>query len=654
MRTSAIILSFLVSTAYLTLFQAHGSTLQVVDLVWGTVSNPEKAIPGDQKIELSLVVANVGNKPVCALEAEISPKLNTRLPITSWEPGKPVKAFYQSQLASGTMATLVFRVNVLEDVRPGRYDADLKLLYRECSSTSDALPTAQHVSTVALQIYSPPSIRIVRSAWFVDGAETTVGPGSGPAVLRVYVEAPVDTPISNVEARISTPKGFSGSTLYDTFLDTIAAGRIFTLDFPLIVSEEVSVGMHQFEADIKFRNKYGTLISLRQSFNVEVLGKEELLVEAVQQTLSKGSYGSLQLIVRNKGSAPAHSVEVVLSSEDPKIRFSAQRLSLGTIQPRQTMEVKAAVYIDKSLEPSVYTATATLEYRDSFANLRAKSFKVPLAVVEEFRRGFKASASQSFLSAGAATSMELTFTNQNPYEAKEVKITLSTNNPSLTIVEGETRAVIESIRAGGTYTMPLKILATSQAGDSVSSVSASVEYRDPSGVRWVENLEVSLAVRADIDIKFRGVQLSPLKVRPGEAVDVAGDVVNEGSNIARAVVVEIGGNPPYEALGESRTVVGIVNPSQVSAFTLNFRVQSNAQPGTYNVVVKVAYRNGFGEVFERETVLRYEVVPNQTPQTTVVSGSQQRFDLQPVLAVVIAVAALAIAGISLRRRRKQG
>ncbi|MEM0442704.1 MAG: hypothetical protein QXS57_04985 [Candidatus Caldarchaeum sp.] len=653
MKALVLLLSAMVLASWFSLFEAYGLTIQVVDLSWGSPSNPEKAIPGDSNVELSVVVANIGNKPVCSLEAEILPKLNRSLPIASWETGKPLKAFLQTQLNPGTMGSLVFRVNVLEDVRPGRYEADLRLSFRECTSTSDVLPVAQMVSSIVLQIYPPPSMRIIRTTWLVDGIERSVGPGSGPAVLRIYLEAPVETSVSNVEMRISPPRGFTGKTLYDAYLERIPAGSVFVLEFPLVVSDDVRVGVHSFDAEIMYRNKYGTMVRMVQVFDVEVLGREEIVVESAAQSVAKGSYGVLKLLLKNTGSAPAYNVELVLRPDDVRISVLDDKLSVGILQPGDRREVSVNVFVDRSAETSVYTATAAIEYRDGYANHKSKEFRIAFNLVEEFRRGFKAAASQRYIYAGSSTSVELIVINENSYTVREVRITVSPDTPSVAVVEGETKAVLDSMMAGQSYVMPLKILATSQAGDSVATITALVEYRDQAGVKVAESLAVSLAVRADIDIRFKGVQLSPSRVRAGETVDVAGDVVNEGSNIARAVAVELIGAPPYEALGESRSVVGLVNPSQVSAFTLNFRVQNNAQPGKYNVVVKVSFRNGFGEVFQRETVLEYEVVQgNQLSATTVSQPVQQRFD--PILMALVAVVVLALVGLAvLRRRRKQ-
>ncbi|MEM4190068.1 MAG: hypothetical protein QW544_06105 [Candidatus Caldarchaeum sp.] len=193
-------------------YMVDGAAVQVVDVVWGSPNNPERAIPGDEDIQLSLVLANIGNKPVCTLEAEINPRLGSSLPITSWDGSHSVRAYHTGQLLPGTMATLIFHVNVGKEYAPGSYEAEAKITYRECSSTSDPLPSAQLTTRISLQVWQPPATRLVKTAWMVDGMEKPVGPGTGLAVLRLFVEAPPETSVRSVEAWLKVPPGFTQPT----------------------------------------------------------------------------------------------------------------------------------------------------------------------------------------------------------------------------------------------------------------------------------------------------------------------------------------------------------------------------------------------------------------------------------------------------------
>jgi hypothetical protein len=649
------------AAALLPVFPAPSAqTLVVVDAVWGTPSSPEKAIPGDENIQLSLVVSNIGNKPICTLEAQITPAYpGTALPFESWDGSDPIRAYMMQQIPPGSMTVLSFRLNVLKDTVPGRYPASVRLLYRECTSTQDTLPTAQTTDFFTVQIWAPPVTNFLEARWFVDGAERPVGPGTGVAVLKVSIEAPKDTSISNIEGRLSLPEGFRPAggqqSLSAVYQGVVTAGGTFSLSYPLLVSDQLKPGTYTFELTLRFRNKYGTHITNTIIFPAEVFGREELTIESSSETVIKGGLGYLPVKVRNKGTAAAYNLDLEVRADKAGILLLETSLELGALSPGQEVNVRLPVYVERLAETGLYTVTATLSYRDGLGNLRSKQFKISLNVADEFRPGLAVEAGMKYVAASAETPLELSFTNRNPYPISDVKITISTTSSQVSILEGPTSINLKTLGPGESHKIRLTILSAPAAADSISLIKASVEYRDKTSALVVENFDVPVAVRADLNLQFKGLRLSPAKVRPGEVVDLAGDVVNLGTGVARSVSVEVVGDPPFQPFGDTLSFVGLVNPSQVSAFTINFRVAEDARPGRYNVKVKATYRNGFGESFVKEEVLSYEVLPAQAVATnTVRTTAAAQGSVLQTFAPYLLVAALAVIAVATVRRRKKG
>jgi hypothetical protein len=648
------------AAALLPVFPAPSAqTLVVVDAVWGTPSSPEKAIPGDENIQLSLVVANIGNKPICTLEAQITPAYpGTALPFESWDGSDRIRAYMMQQIPPGSMTVLSFRLNVLKDTVPGRYPASVRLLYRECTSTQDTLPTAQTTDFFTVQIWAPPVTNFLEARWFVDGAERPVGPGTGVAVLKVSIEAPKDTSISNIEGRLSLPEGFRPAggqqSLSAVYQGVVTAGGTFSLSYPLLVSDQLKPGTYTFELTLRFRNKYGTHITNTIIFPSEVFGREELAIESSSETVIKGGLGYLPLKVLNKGTASAYNLNLEVRADKSGIQLLETSSELGVLSPGQEVNVRLPVYVERLAETGLYTVTATLSYRDGLGNLRSKQFKISLNVADEFRQGLAVEAGMKYVAASAETPLELSFTNRNPYPISDVKITLSTTSSQVSILEGPTSINLKTLGPGESHKIRLTILSAPAAADSISLIKASVEYRDKTSASVVENFDVPVAVRADLNLQFKGLRLSPAKVRPGEVVDLAGDVVNLGTGVARSVSVEVVGDPPFQPFGDTLSFVGLVNPSQVSAFTINFRVAEDARPGRYNVKVKATYRNGFGESFVKEEVLSYEVLPAQAVATnTVRTTAAAQGSVLQTFAPYLLVAALAVIAVATVRRRKK-
>jgi hypothetical protein len=649
------------AAALLPVFPAPSAqTLVVVDAVWGTPSSPEKAIPGDENIQLSLVVANIGNKPICTLEAQITPAYpGTALPFESWDGSDRIRAYMMQQIPPGSMTVLSFRLNVLKDTVPGRYPASVRLLYRECTSTQDTLPTAQTTDFFTVQIWAPPVTNFLEATWFVDGAERPVGPGTGVAVLKVSIEAPKDTSISNIEGRLSLPEGFRPAggqqSLSAVYQGVVTAGGTFSLSYPLLVSDQLKPGTYTFELTLRFRNKYGTHITNTIIFPAEVFGREELAIESSSETVIKGGLGYLPVKVLNKGTASAYNLDLEVRADKAGILLLETSSELGVLSPGQEVNVRLPVYVERLAETGLYTVTATLSYRDGLGNLRSKQFKISLNVADEFRPGLAVEAGMKYVAASAETPLELSFTNRNPYPISDVKITISTTSSQVSILEGPTSINLKTLGPGESHKIRLTILSAPAAADSISLIKASVEYRDKTSALVVENFDVPVAVRADLNLQFKGLRLSPAKVRPGEVVDLAGDVVNLGTGVARSVSVEVVGDPPFQPFGDTLSFVGLVNPSQVSAFTINFRVAEDARPGRYNVKVKATYRNGFGESFVKEEVLSYEVLPAQAVATnTVRTTAAAQGSVLQTFAPYLLVAALAVIAVATVRRRKKG
>jgi hypothetical protein len=648
------------AAALLPVFPAPAQTLVVVDAVWGTPSSPEKAIPGDENIQLSLVVANIGNKPICTLEAQITPAYpGTALPFESWDGSDRIRAYMMQQIPPGSMTVLSFRLNVLKDTVPGRYPASVRLLYRECTSTQDTLPTAQTTDFFTVQIWAPPVTNFLEATWFVDGAERPVGPGTGVAVLKVSIEAPKDTSISNIEGRLSLPEGFRPAggqqSLSAVYQGVVTAGGTFSLSYPLLVSDQLKPGTYTFELTLRFRNKYGTHITNTIIFPAEVFGREELAIESSSETVIKGGLGYLPVKVLNKGTASAYNLNLEVRADKAGIQLLETSSELGVLSPGQEVNVRLPVYVERLAETGLYTVTATLSYRDGLGNLRSKQFKISLNVADEFRPGLAVEAGMKYVAASAETPLELSFTNRNPYPISDVKITISTTSSQVSILEGPTSINLKTLGPGESHKIRLTILSAPAAADSISLIKASVEYRDKTSALVVENFDVPVAVRADLNLQFKGLRLSPAKVRPGEVVDLAGDVVNLGTGVARSVSVEVVGDPPFQPFGDTLSFVGLVNPSQVSAFTINFRVAEDARPGRYNVKVKATYRNGFGESFVKEEVLSYEVLPAQAVATnTVRTTAAAQGSVLQTFAPYLLVAALAVIAVATVRRRKKG
>ncbi|MEM4190069.1 MAG: CARDB domain-containing protein, partial [Candidatus Caldarchaeum sp.] len=204
----------------------------------------------------------------------------------------------------------------------------------------------------------------------------------------------------------------------------------------------------------------------RIPFTAEVTGREVVSVEARPQNLPRGVNSIISLTVENTGTAPAYNVEMDVRSDSAKIQVLLLTTTLGNLNPGQALEVRVPIYVDKTAEASVYTLTSVVTYKDGSGNKWSKSFKTSFTVSEEFQTGVRVSSSEQFVQAAAITPITISIANTNPFTISDVKITLTSPGTLLTIVEGSTTDSLPQMSSKAIHSMPLKVLATPQAGDS--------------------------------------------------------------------------------------------------------------------------------------------------------------------------------------------
>jgi hypothetical protein len=105
---------------------------------------------------------------------------------------------------------------------------------------------------------------------------------------------------------------------------------------------------------------------------------------------------------------------------------------------------------------------------------------------------------------------------------------------------------------------------------------------------------------------------------------------------------------------DSSSFIGLVNPSQVSSFNLAFQIDDTARAGTYTVIIKATYRNGFGESFTVTRNIQYRVEESPLQENNAVHVPPSNTPTLPtlLLAVVAVVSVLAgfLVGRAVRRR----
>ncbi|MDJ0269128.1 MAG: hypothetical protein NXY59_01005 [Aigarchaeota archaeon] len=653
------ILVLLISTLITTLPAGNAAAIDVLDVVWGSPESPSIASPGDRDATLTVVFMNREDVTICGIVATIGKSLGFPFPFKDREGASSIRSYLERAIAAQGIGSLQFKITIDEDALPGDYPADLRIEYRDC--TDPDFPITTLTIPIVIRVSEAPAPVFLRSVWELDGREVSVGPGMGVAMLRVELEAPRRVSMANVVARLFLEPPLTNTTggyvVETSLLKSMRSGEAFTLTFPIKLSDNVRLGTYKMRLQLTYTNQWMSKKSVELVFSASVNGREELRLGYEGLKLRAGDESALNLKLSNVGTAPIYKATVRAASGSPAaLTVIDERIEIGSLSPGKTASLRIGIQASSTALEGVYPVKITVEYRDVLGNMKVEDFQAVVDVLRPAAPGLSAEVEGNPVKAAGFPKIKITYRNINPEEVRDITISLSLRGLPISAIGGELVHYVKALAPGEAYTAVYSLAVSPAAGDGVYEAVATVRYKTAGGEERVETLSIPLVVVGDIRLVFRGVEFSPKEAEPGGIVDVAGDLINMGASTARAVMTEIIGDAPLVAIPDSTSFIGTINPSQVSAFTLSFRVSDDAKPGVYSATIIAKYRDGFGREFKLEKTLEYVVGEKTAPASifTVEEEGGRGFpaSMQQTLLAVIAALAIIAAIVVVRRRRR--
>ncbi len=171
-------------------------------------------------------------------------------------------------------------------------------------------------------------------------SEREVGPGEGPSFLAVVLSNTAFSDITGIIGYLQLPEGFAATTTTNTTTEsatndtsanasssqtsiaslssTVRAGQTYTLYFKVNVLETAQKGFHEAMLRINYfkvpEPEPGTYRVQTTTVPFELPGKVILDASSETNDLVPGEPNELKMIIRNRGSADAHSVIININA----------------------------------------------------------------------------------------------------------------------------------------------------------------------------------------------------------------------------------------------------------------------------------------------------------------------------------------------------
>ncbi|MEN2975401.1 MAG: hypothetical protein ABDH32_07505 [Candidatus Caldarchaeales archaeon] len=635
--------------------------IEILDHYWGQGGEEWAAIPGDRNVKLTLTIQNREDTTICGLKAIIyDDKSGRPFPFRSKDEGLYISSYYDAHIRIGEAKNIEFDVTIIPEASPGYYEVPIYFEYLDCEDPD--YPILSTLSKITLKVWDYPEIKVLDSRWVdQDGSPTYAGPGSYAKFLTLTFYVPRYYSASNIKAVLHLSNHFTnltgGDIVEEFYSERAVGGQSFTINFGLNIKENTPIGFHTLKLDLKYYNRWLSEVEQEIEVPVKVSGLGDLDIQFQGILISTGSSRNAEIILKNSGTAPIYSISSRAISEGGLIILSEITKEVDILMPGESIIFKPLIFAPPTLPEGSYMFTLSVSYIESSGLKKTDTRGVGVYVRSSPEIGMSAYVEGEPLIASRTSKVKIVLKNLYDAPVTEVKTLLSLRGLPIVIVGGEQSAYFSKIESGEKIEIPVELLVSPKADETVYEGSLTVSYRDPLGQPRTDTLSISFIVRGLIKLTFRQLQVGSSTIYPGSTVDILGEILNSGTVTARMTEVRLVLEEPLTESPYSTYYIGDISPYSTSSFTLSFSISKDAKPGIYKLKIIGECENTYGEKIETSDT--FEVKVDDRPPETSPSPTQTQSSIsmisQNILLILILTVVL-IVGILygfVRRTRKK-
>ncbi|USH00267.1 hypothetical protein K1720_01975 [Thermococcus argininiproducens] len=201
-------------------------------------------------------------------------------------------------------------------------------------------------------------------------------------------------------------------------------------------------------------------------------------------------------------------------------------------------------------------------------------------------------------------------------------------NPFLPVGEDNTKYVNE-IKPNEEKVLEFRLKSDERLENGVYPLKISIEYLStPNDEKLSDERIIGVNILGKEHIIVSKISTSPTRVLPGtNNVEVTFEVENIGSGSARYVILKPMPNDPFELSETSEQIINLGTLRQGDSAKTSFKinVKENTKGGTYEIPVKIEYKDASGE--SKEELIKIPVIVKEKPKIEI---EGVRFDKSPI------------------------
>jgi len=335
-----------------------------------------------------------------------------------------------------------------------------------------------------------------------------------------------------------------------------------------------------------------------------------LEVNVTGYSLTAGAENEISISITNIGKTNAHDVKAALAVPSTVSGISIVRESYATFQritcyrdeppfsEEETAWMHPVLYVESSCPLGAYSLTLELEYTDNTDVMYTDSVQIGVVVdaVKPAEPLLVINMTGYSLTAGDENEVSVSVKNIGKTSAFDIEAALavpSTVSGISIVKESYTR--FDVIHYEGIVWMHPVLYVESSCPLGAYSLTLELEYTDESDAKYVDNVQIGVAVDAvepteRTRIAIQNFQITPSKVFPGDELTVQMELKNRGANAYDIQVqLSIDSQSPFVSLNPTLVFVGDLKSNQTAKVVYNLSISGDADAGLYGLQLITSY-----------------------------------------------------------------
>lgn len=404
-------------------------------------------------------------------------------------------------------------------------------------------------------------------------------------------------------------------TTGEQVVGTFPEGATQPISFAVSVPDDADPGTYQVPVTVEY--DYYSYVSETQgtrdresetrTIDVAVTIEESarLNVTDVETTTRVGATGTVELTVRNDGSATATDATVSFSSPTSSLAFGQSTTASRYVdrwEPGEERTFEYQLTASQSAESQPHPFTLSADYELPSGEARS-TVPTSVAVEPQPEQEFTVVSTANNVPVAGSGVYNVTLRNDGPDLAGDATVTLTSRNADVTLGQSASASrTVGDWATGETKTITFDASASASAQRQNYSLSASVAFEDADGnAGRVQGITLGLVPNQQ---RFTVLETDS-SVPVGDTGEYAVTLRNDGSTTLRDTSVTLTSRNGDVTFGQSASAsqfVGEWAPGETKTVTFDARAGSGAEQRDYALQATVGYQRASGTTGQQGSI----------------------------------------------------